>query len=64
MQRWAALQAGYTGNVNEVKAVLSAVLRSAAGRAVTQMAVRKAATAPGTPTSMVESVCRRVPHDL
>lgn len=64
MQKWAALLAGCTGSVNEVKAVRSAVLRSAAGKAATPMAARKAATAPRTRTNTRESACRWVPCHL
>ena len=43
-----------------MKAVRSAVLMLAAGRAATLMAVRKDATAPHKPTNTMESACRRV----
>lgn len=59
--KWAAHLAGCTGSVNEVRAVRSAALRSAAERAATLMAVRKAATAPRTPTYIMVSACRSVP---
>lgn len=58
--RWAALLAGCTGSVNEEKVVLSAALRSAAGRDATLTAVRKAATVPCTPTNTVDSAYRSV----
>ncbi|KAA8580474.1 hypothetical protein FQN60_013432, partial [Etheostoma spectabile] len=58
--KWAALLAGCTGSVNEVKAVHSAALKSAAGRAATLMAARKAATAPCTPTNTTVSAYRSV----
>lgn len=60
VQMWAALLGGCIGSVNEAKAVLTAALRSAAGRDATMTAVRKAATVPCTPTTTAASAYRCV----
>lgn len=57
---WAAPPVSCTGSVSVERAVPSAALRSVAERAATLTAVRKAVTAPHTPTSTVERVHRWV----
>lgn len=54
VQMWAALLADFTGSVNMEKAAPLAVLRSVEKRAVTLMAVRKAATVPPRPTNTMD----------
>uniref|UniRef100_A0A3B3CX71 Uncharacterized protein n=1 Tax=Oryzias melastigma TaxID=30732 RepID=A0A3B3CX71_ORYME len=60
VQTWAAPPAGCTGSASVGRAVPSAALRSAAGRAATLTAVRRAVTARWTPTNTGASVCRCV----
>lgn len=54
VQMWAAPLADFTGSVNMEKAAPLAVLRSVEKRAATLTAVKKAATAPPTPTNTMD----------
>lgn len=58
VQRWAAHREGCIENVNDLKAAHLTALRSVVEKAVSQMPVRKAATALCAPTNTTASVCR------
>lgn len=58
VQRWAAHREGCIENVNDPKAAHLTALRSVVEKAVSQMPVRKAATALCAPTNTTASVCR------